>query len=67
VLGDPLYGTDPRHDPHDISRRMWLDARQLKVTGFVLPSGATLSTTWCSARSPAAMLDCAAQALGRGA
>jgi len=53
ILGDPLYGTDPRHDPGDLTRRMWLDAHRLVVEGFPRPEGeGQLSVTWESSRPP---------------
>jgi tRNA pseudouridine32 synthase/23S rRNA pseudouridine746 synthase len=63
ILGDPLYGTDPRHDPGDLTRRMWLDAHRLVVDGFPRPEGGgQLSATWESSRPPA---DLFARALTR--
>ncbi len=34
VANDPLYGTTPRHDPHDLSRRLGLDASALAIRAF---------------------------------
>lgn len=56
IAGDPLYGLERRHDPDDLSRRLWLDAHQLQVTGFPSPDGATLDVTWRSSRRPDALL-----------
>jgi len=56
ILDDPLYGTDPRHQPDDLSRRMWLDAHQLTVSGLAMPSGSPLTATWRSSRVPEEML-----------
>jgi len=53
ILGDPLYGTDPAHDPEDLSRRLWLDAHRLAVSDFPGPRGAgALTAEWKSARPP---------------
>jgi len=53
ILGDPLYGTRPIHDPGDISQRLWLDAHRLEVNAFPGPSGADESTgDWRSSRPP---------------
>ena len=53
ILGDPLYGTRPVHDPEDLSLRMWLDAHRLAVTDFPgTPGGAPFSAEWTSSRSP---------------
>ncbi len=53
ILGDPLYGTNPSHDPADLSQRLWLDAHRLAVTDFPRP-GATepLTAEWISSRPP---------------
>ncbi len=62
ILGDPLYGTVPSHDPEDLSLRLWLDAHQLAVRAFPLPSGDELLTaTWTSSRAPADFLRRAAR------
>lgn len=65
VLGDPMYGTRKHHDPHDLSQRMWLDASQLTVSEFRLPSGKVLSTTWSSGREPLKLLRQALAAAAR--
>ena len=53
ILGDPLYGTQPSHDPGDISQRLWLDAHRLDVSAFPGPPGAdALSEVWTSSRGP---------------
>ena len=57
VLGDPLYGTMPFHDPEDLATRMWLDAHSIRVTGFPRPGGTeSLTAAWTSSREPAEML-----------
>jgi tRNA pseudouridine32 synthase/23S rRNA pseudouridine746 synthase len=54
ILGDPLYGTRPSHDPGDLSQRLWLDAHRLEVNAFPGPTGADVLTgVWTSSRSPA--------------
>ncbi len=61
ILGDPLYGTRPSHDPGDISQRLWLDAHRLEVNAFPGPSGARdLTAVWTSSRLPAEFFDRAA-------
>ncbi len=62
ILGDPLYGTRPSHDPGDISQRLWLDAHRLEVSAFPGPSGAhDVTGAWTSSRLPAKFFDRAAQ------
>jgi tRNA pseudouridine32 synthase/23S rRNA pseudouridine746 synthase len=57
ILGDPLYGTAPSHDPENLSLRLWLDARQLAVRAFPSPSGdEDLTATWTSSRPPTEFL-----------
>lgn len=56
IVGDPLYGLEQRHDPRDVTRRMWLDAHQLEVRGFPLPDGGVLDARWRSSRSPESLL-----------
>jgi tRNA pseudouridine32 synthase/23S rRNA pseudouridine746 synthase len=54
ILGDPLYGTRPAHDPGDLSQRLWLDAHRLEVNAFPGPPGADeLTMSWTSSRAPA--------------
>jgi tRNA pseudouridine32 synthase/23S rRNA pseudouridine746 synthase len=54
ILGDPLYGTNPSHDPDDLSRRLWLDAHRLGVSDFPDPRGGNaLTAEWTSSRPPA--------------
>jgi tRNA pseudouridine32 synthase/23S rRNA pseudouridine746 synthase len=56
ILGDPLYGTAPFHDPHDLSTRLWLDAHVVEVDGFPAPDGGpALTAAWRSSRTPADM------------
>ena len=56
ILGDPLYGTVPFHDPQDISTRMWLDAHIIEINGFPGPDGGpALTAVWTSTRTPADM------------
>ncbi len=51
ILGDPLYGTNPSHDPEDLSQRLWLDAHRLAVNDFPCPDGAeSLTAEWISSR-----------------
>ncbi len=53
ILGDPLYGTRPSHDPDDLTQRMWLDAFQLEVSAFPgAPGVDELAEAWTSSRSP---------------
>jgi len=53
ILGDPLYGTNPSHEPEDLSQRLWLDAHRLAVTGFPDPKdGGGLTAEWISSRPP---------------
>lgn len=53
ILGDPLYGSRPFHDPDDLATRLWLDAHALRVGGFPRPRGASpLSGEWRSSRDP---------------
>lgn len=60
ILGDPLYGTRPFHDPDDLATRLWLDAHLLRVDGFARPGGGEpLSAEWTSSREPAEMLQAA--------
>ena len=60
ILGDPLYGTRPFHDPDDLATRLWLDAHVLRVTEFPRPAGgAPLTAEWKSSREPAGMLQAA--------
>jgi tRNA pseudouridine32 synthase/23S rRNA pseudouridine746 synthase len=59
ILGDPLYGTQPYHDPHDLSTRLWLDAHVLEIDAFPRPKGGPLSVVWSSARAPARFFDTA--------
>jgi len=64
ILGDPLYGTRPFHDPEDLATRMWLDAHVLDLRGIPGPSGGEpLTTIWSSSRTPAAMLHRAARSV----
>jgi tRNA pseudouridine32 synthase/23S rRNA pseudouridine746 synthase len=57
ILGDPVYGTTPSHDPADLSRRMWLDAHRLAVNRFPGPDGAdALTADWTSSRPPTEFL-----------
>jgi tRNA pseudouridine32 synthase/23S rRNA pseudouridine746 synthase len=68
ILGDPLYGTRPFHDPEDLVTRLWLDAREIRVTGFPRPGGAApLTAAWTSSRDPTAMLAGAAAAVSEAA
>lgn len=54
ILGDPLYGTRPSHNPGDLSQRMWLDAHRLEVSAFPRPHvGCDLKGIWTSSRPPA--------------
>jgi len=54
ILGDPLYGTRPSHDPEDCSQRLWLDARRLAVTDVGgIPDVERFSAEWSSSRPPA--------------
>lgn len=54
ILGDPLYGSSPFHDPEDLATRLWLDAHELRVTEFPRPEvGGRLSAVWTSSRDPA--------------
>jgi len=49
VLGDPMYGSEPRCDPADLSRRLWLDAHRLLVRGFPgWAGGPPLDQEWTS-------------------
>ncbi len=59
ILGDPLYGSDPRHDPDDLSTRLCLDAHVLRVGGFPLPDGELMSAVWTSTRPPAQFFEMA--------
>ena len=53
ILGDPLYGTDPANDPEDLTRRLWLDAHRLAVSGFPGFDGTEpLTAEWTSSRPP---------------
>jgi tRNA pseudouridine32 synthase/23S rRNA pseudouridine746 synthase len=53
ILGDPLYGTNPSHQPEDLSQRLWLDANRLAVSNSPGPCGAdALTAEWTSARPP---------------
>lgn len=53
ILGDPLYGNSPFHDPEDLSTRLWLDAHLLRVGGFSRPGGLDpLKGGWRSSRDP---------------
>lgn len=53
ILGDPLYGTNPSHDPEDLSRRLWLDAHRLTVRSFPgLDDADPLTAEWTSSRPP---------------
>jgi len=53
ILGDPLYGRSPFHDPDDLATRMWLDAHLLRVDGFPSPDGrGPLTVEWRSSREP---------------
>jgi tRNA pseudouridine32 synthase/23S rRNA pseudouridine746 synthase len=62
VLGDPLYGTRRFHDPEDLDTRLWLDAHELRVSGFPRPGGADpLTAVWSSREDPATMLERAAR------
>jgi tRNA pseudouridine32 synthase/23S rRNA pseudouridine746 synthase len=63
VLGDPLYGTAPFHNPDDLATRLWLDAHEIRVTGFPRPGGAApLTAVWTSSREPLTLLARAAAA-----
>lgn len=53
ILGDPLYGTHPFHDPEDLAHRMWLDAHRLVVSDFPDPEDReALTAEWISSRPP---------------
>jgi tRNA pseudouridine32 synthase/23S rRNA pseudouridine746 synthase len=53
ILGDPLYGSSPFHDPEDLATRLWLDAHELRITEFPRPGGGgRWSAVWTSARDP---------------
>ena len=68
ILGDPLYGTVPTHDPEDVSGRLWLDAHQLGVRAFPDPSGGeALTAAWTSSRTPKEFLRRAAISRASGA
>ena len=61
ILGDPLYGTRPSHDPGDMSQRLWLDAHRLEINAFPGPFGTSeLTRVWMSSRLPAEFFDRAA-------
>jgi tRNA pseudouridine32 synthase/23S rRNA pseudouridine746 synthase len=63
VLGDPLYGTAPFHDPDDLATRLWLDAHEIRINGFPRPGGAApLTAVWTSSREPLTLLARAAAA-----
>lgn len=54
ILGDPLYGTRPSHDPEDLARRLWLDAHRLVITDFPHVTGSErFAREWISSRPPA--------------
>jgi len=58
VLGDPLYGTAPCHDPEDLATRLWLDAHSIRITDFPRPGGVgRLTAAWTSREDPFTMLD----------
>jgi tRNA pseudouridine32 synthase/23S rRNA pseudouridine746 synthase len=68
VLGDPLYGTRQFHDPEDLDTRLWLDAHEIRVTGFPRPGGAApLSADWTSSRDPEGLVARAAAAVSETA
>ncbi len=53
ILGDPLYGTVPSHDPEDPTHRLWLDAHRLAIRSFPQPSNdGHLTEEWASSRPP---------------
>ncbi len=53
ILGDPLYGTRPSHDPEDLTQRLWLDAYRLEVSAFPGTHDVeALTGSWTSSRSP---------------
>lgn len=57
ILGDPIYGTRPFHDPEDLSHRLWLDAHRLAVSGFPDPGDrGDLTAEWISSRTPGEFL-----------
>jgi tRNA pseudouridine32 synthase/23S rRNA pseudouridine746 synthase len=58
ILGDPLYGTRPSHEPGDLTQRLWLDASRLEVNAFPGPSGAAeLTGDWTSSRPPSTFFE----------
>lgn len=59
ILGDPLYGSDPRHDPDDLSTRLCLDAHVIRIGGFPLPGGEKMSAVWTSMRPPVRLFEMA--------
>jgi tRNA pseudouridine32 synthase/23S rRNA pseudouridine746 synthase len=57
ILGDPLYGTRPFHDPADLATRMWLDAHGLRIRGDRSAEGrAAAELAWVSSREPLGLL-----------
>jgi len=60
ILGDPLYGTRPRHDPEDISTRMFLDAHIIRILDFHPLEG----RIWFSREMPESFFGEALQAVG---
>jgi len=53
VLGDPIYGTRPRHEPEDISTRMFLDAHLIHIGDFSPIQGCL----WFSRETPRTFFD----------
>jgi tRNA pseudouridine32 synthase/23S rRNA pseudouridine746 synthase len=57
ILGDPLYGTRPFHDPTDLATRMWLDAHGLRIRSDRQADGsAGAELAWRSSREPLELL-----------
>ncbi|MCD4748403.1 MAG: hypothetical protein K8R59_03425 [Thermoanaerobaculales bacterium] len=57
IANDPIYGSDCRHDPEDLTRRMGLDAGELCVSGFAAFEGEPpMHKSWLSGRDGARLL-----------
>lgn len=61
ILGDPLYGTQPRYNPQDLSIRLFLDAHFLEIGAFPPLQG----RVWTSREETSSFLEEASDAFGR--
>jgi tRNA pseudouridine32 synthase/23S rRNA pseudouridine746 synthase len=64
ILGDPLYGSQPFHDPDNLSNRLYLDAHGIRVEAFPRPGGSSLDVVWISTRTPNRLFEMAQSATG---